>query len=563
MPRARHARSRRASKPASTNTTAGAHSPFAVESRRAMTATRTSPGSTVTTPPGFSAHAQGGPLLPRGGDRPALKAALLRARPSWPRPRARRPARSAPPIAGAGAGTHPLYVAGQGLSRRALQGRAAEPRSSSSLRSPGPTTSATSRSAPRSSRSRHRPGHGGLRSPATDHRRDPAADPLDPHQSRPTRTSPSTRPTATPFPSSPDRRQRRSGRGTRRALPGRQLRHPAVQPEAGAAIRRWHPAGKGSGTPCHPERRPRRSQHRPCRRRSPALGVSRQRPHQGAMHGCAVRSRRLSGGVGDRTRNCREPPARKAAGRTGADSQLGPSPAGPRDCASRTGPGRSRRPGQFRSRTPSGEFQGPPRCPDLASPPGSQGRQEGAARKQRKPLQGAAARPGQTGRPERQGAHRQRSRRRRMPARHARSANIPVALPSRVGEQGTQGCSSCQADPSGLPFVRPGAGCAERAGREPSSQARLRSPIGVLAAPVHGERAQSGSLIVYLRGGVSPRTLPRDHPTPVSVRLQAGIQTLNSVPLPRVKKIRLELAYRGALDTEGLPLCPPDPIARA
>ena len=79
--------------------------------------------------------------------------------------------------------------------------------------------------------------------------------------------------------------------------------------------------------------------------------------------------------------------------------------------------------------------------------------------------------------------------------------------------------------------------------------------VGLLAAPVHGERAQFGSLIVYLRGGISPRTLPRDHSTPVSVRLQAGIKTAESVPLPRVKKIRLELAYRGVLDTEGLAVC--------
>ena len=76
-----------------------------------------------------------------------------------------------------------------------------------------------------------------------------------------------------------------------------------------------------------------------------------------------------------------------------------------------------------------------------------------------------------------------------------------------------------------------------------------------LAAPVYGERSQSENLIIYLRGGVSPRTLPRDHSSPVSVRLQAGIETANSVPLPRVKKIRLELAYRGALDTYGLPVC--------
>jgi hypothetical protein len=73
--------------------------------------------------------------------------------------------------------------------------------------------------------------------------------------------------------------------------------------------------------------------------------------------------------------------------------------------------------------------------------------------------------------------------------------------------------------------------------------------------PVYGERAQSGDLIIYLRGGVSPRTLPRDHSSPVSVRLQAGIRTANSVPLPRVTRISLELAYRGALDTNGLPVC--------
>ena len=91
----------------------------------------------------------------------------------------------------------------------------------------------------------------------------------------------------------------------------------------------------------------------------------------------------------------------------------------------------------------------------------------------------------------------------------------------------------------------------------------LAIAVYVLATPVYGERSQFANLIVYLRGGVSPRTLPRYHSTPVSVRLQAGIQTADSVPLPRVKKIRLELAYRGVLDTEGLPVCPPDPVARA
>jgi hypothetical protein len=42
----------------------------------------------------------------------------------------------------------------------------------------------------------------------------------------------------------------------------------------------------------------------------------------------------------------------------------------------------------------------------------------------------------------------------------------------------------------------------------------------------------------------------------VAVRLQAGIRTADRAPLPRVSAIRLELAWRGALDTRGLAVCP-------
>jgi hypothetical protein len=80
--------------------------------------------------------------------------------------------------------------------------------------------------------------------------------------------------------------------------------------------------------------------------------------------------------------------------------------------------------------------------------------------------------------------------------------------------------------------------------------------LAVLAIPVDAERNASGSLEVFLKGGISPRTLPRAHKVPVAVRLNGGIQTPEGVPLPRVKQVRLELAYKGALDTLGLPLCP-------
>jgi hypothetical protein len=77
-----------------------------------------------------------------------------------------------------------------------------------------------------------------------------------------------------------------------------------------------------------------------------------------------------------------------------------------------------------------------------------------------------------------------------------------------------------------------------------------------LAIPAAAERNASGGLIAFLEGGISPRTLPRAHKAPVAVRLHGGIHTAENIPLPRVKEVRLELAYKGELDTLGLPLCP-------
>jgi hypothetical protein len=80
--------------------------------------------------------------------------------------------------------------------------------------------------------------------------------------------------------------------------------------------------------------------------------------------------------------------------------------------------------------------------------------------------------------------------------------------------------------------------------------------LAAFAIPVNAERIASGDLIAFLKGGISPRTLPRTHKTPVAVRLHAGIRPNAGIPLPRVRKVRLELAYKGELDTKGLPLCP-------
>jgi hypothetical protein len=70
------------------------------------------------------------------------------------------------------------------------------------------------------------------------------------------------------------------------------------------------------------------------------------------------------------------------------------------------------------------------------------------------------------------------------------------------------------------------------------------------------ERVQRGNLVVSLNGGISPRALPRHHSAPVAVRLSGHVQTSDHTPTPRVNQIKLELAWRGELETHGLPVCP-------
>lgn len=92
--------------------------------------------------------------------------------------------------------------------------------------------------------------------------------------------------------------------------------------------------------------------------------------------------------------------------------------------------------------------------------------------------------------------------------------------------------------------------------------------LGVLVSTLgsgvaFGERAQDGSLIVSLNGGVVPLELPRHREVPVGVHLRGEIFTEDGSPLPRVEEVRLELAGAGHLSTHGLPKCPGIRLATA
>jgi hypothetical protein len=80
--------------------------------------------------------------------------------------------------------------------------------------------------------------------------------------------------------------------------------------------------------------------------------------------------------------------------------------------------------------------------------------------------------------------------------------------------------------------------------------------VALLAGSAAAERIQKDNLIVSLDGGISPRELPRHRPAPVAVHLAGSVETADDTPLPRVNRLKLELAWRGILTTTGLPVCP-------
>jgi hypothetical protein len=79
--------------------------------------------------------------------------------------------------------------------------------------------------------------------------------------------------------------------------------------------------------------------------------------------------------------------------------------------------------------------------------------------------------------------------------------------------------------------------------------------VAALSGSAVAERSQQGNVIVALDGGVTPRALPRNRRIPVKVHLGGRVLTSDHSPLPRVNWLRLEMAWRGVLDTRGLPIC--------
>lgn len=66
---------------------------------------------------------------------------------------------------------------------------------------------------------------------------------------------------------------------------------------------------------------------------------------------------------------------------------------------------------------------------------------------------------------------------------------------------------------------------------------------------------QKGDLFIRFDGGISPKTLPRHSPVPISVRVEGTIKQIGGEDPPALNHIEIALNRAGLLETTGLPVC--------
>lgn len=79
--------------------------------------------------------------------------------------------------------------------------------------------------------------------------------------------------------------------------------------------------------------------------------------------------------------------------------------------------------------------------------------------------------------------------------------------------------------------------------------------LGALTAIAQAEITQRGVLQLSVDGKLSPRSLPRKGAAPISVAVDWNLATTDASPVPKLKKLGIEINRHGHFDTTGLPVC--------
>lgn len=78
----------------------------------------------------------------------------------------------------------------------------------------------------------------------------------------------------------------------------------------------------------------------------------------------------------------------------------------------------------------------------------------------------------------------------------------------------------------------------------------------LLAAGAVAEQRGGGGMLAIFNGSISPKSLPRERPVPVSVEMEGSIRATDGSPAPRLSSIEFAFGAPGGLETSGLPVCP-------
>ena len=76
-----------------------------------------------------------------------------------------------------------------------------------------------------------------------------------------------------------------------------------------------------------------------------------------------------------------------------------------------------------------------------------------------------------------------------------------------------------------------------------------------LCLPARAELTQQGKLIVGFKGGMAPKTLPRNRAVPVAVHVAGDVRATRGSKLPQLQTITVAINRAGRLDDKGLPTC--------
>ncbi len=91
----------------------------------------------------------------------------------------------------------------------------------------------------------------------------------------------------------------------------------------------------------------------------------------------------------------------------------------------------------------------------------------------------------------------------------------------------------------------------------------VAATIILTAAAAQAERLVQGNLELSVLGRLEPYRLPRTHPAPISIIIAGHLLATDGKTPPQVKSMTIDLNRHGALDSKGLPVCPPSRLRAA